>query len=65
MLFGLIGLLGAFGLDIASAKADEKSTKIEKGIESAQEQLTKDAYIEELQNKEAKKKIKVKVRKDD
>lgn len=63
MLFGLIGLLGASGLDLASAKANTKADEIQKGIDAAKEQLTKEAYIEELKEKE-KKKIKVKVRKD-
>ena len=61
MLFGFIGLLGAFGLDIASAKLDEAANKIQKGIDSAEEQLTREAYIEEKQESE-KKKIKVKVK---
>ena len=65
MLFGLIGLLGAAGLDVASAKADAKAEEIQKGIDSAKEQMTREAYIEETQEAEQKKKIKVKVRKDD
>lgn len=65
MLFGLIGLLGAAGLDVASAKADAKAQEIQKGIDSAKEQMTREAYIEETQEVEQKKKIKVKVRKDD
>lgn len=66
MLFGLIGILGAQGLDIASAKADAKAEEIQKGIDAAKEEMTKNAYIEETQNKEKeKRKVKVKVRKDD
>jgi len=56
MLFGLIGILGAYGLDIASAKANDKATKVKEGIELAQKEEVRDAYKEE-------KKVKVKVKK--
>lgn len=59
MLFGLIGLLGAAGLDVASAKADTKAQEIQKGIDAAKEQITKEAYIEEVKESEEKKKIKI------
>lgn len=65
MLFGLIGLLGAQGLDIASAKAEEKANKIQKGIDLAQEQLVKEAYLKEQEEKEEKKTIKVRVKKEE
>lgn len=65
MLFGLIGLLGAAGLDVASAKYEKKADQIQKGIDAAEEEMVKNAYIEETKETEEKKKIKVKVRKDD
>lgn len=63
MLFGLIGLIGAQGLDIVSAKADAKAEEIQKGIDAAKEQMTKEAYIAEEQAKLNDKKIKIKVKK--
>lgn len=65
MLFGLIGLLGACGLDVASAKANAKADQIQKGIDSAKEQMTREAYLDEVKEKEEKKTIKIKVRKDE
>lgn len=56
MLFGLIGILGAYGLDIASAQASKKADKIKEGIELAEKEDVRDAYKEE-------KKVKVKVKK--
>ncbi len=60
MLFGLIGFLGAFGLDIASAQFDKKANEIQSGIDEARKQMTTEAYREELSQKEQKKKIKIK-----
>ena len=65
MLFGLIGLIGATVLDKGSEKAEEKAERIQKGIDAGDEQRTKEAYLQELKEKEDKKTIKVKVRKDD
>ena len=62
MLFGLIGLVGAFGLDIASAKAYAKADEIQKGIDAAKEQMTKEAYIDEVKESQEKK-VKVKIKK--
>lgn len=63
MLFGLIGLLGAAGLDVGSAKADAKANEIQKGIDSAKEEMTKEAYINEVKENEEKKIVKIKVKK--
>lgn len=60
MLFGWIGLAGAFGLDLTSIKFEEKARKIQEGIDAANQQMTKDAYIEEVQAKKVKVKVKVK-----
>lgn len=65
MLFGLIGILGAGGLDVVSAKYEKKAEQIQKGIDAAEEEIVKDAYIQEKREKEQKRTIKVKVRKDD
>lgn len=62
MLFGLIGILGAQGLDIASAKLNEQAEKIQKGIEKAEEELTAEAYKLEKEEREIKKGDKKKVR---
>jgi len=59
MLYGLIGILGAYGLDIASKKASEKADKIKQGMELANQEEIKEEYREE----KASKKVKVKVKK--
>lgn len=63
MLFALIGLLGAAGLDVASAKTDAKINQIQEGIQEAKKQMTKDAYLEEVSQEQEKKKIKIKIKK--
>ena len=58
MLFGLIGLLGAMGLDFASKKAAAKAQAYTDGIKAAEQAMIAEAhkaYIEE-------KKIKVKIK---
>ena len=65
MLFGLIGLLGAEGLDIVSAKYEKKAEQIQKGIDAAEEEMIKDAYIQETKEKEEKKTVKVKIKKEE
>ena len=66
MLFGLIGILGAFGLDIASKSAKEKANKIQEAINQAEKDNLVEAYKEELiekeENKKESKKIKIKVK---
>ena len=67
MLFGGIGILGAFGLDILSKKLDKKAEDIKKAIETANQENTVDEYKEELaerENRKKKKKFKVKIKKD-
>lgn len=63
MLFGLIGILGAYGLDIGSKAAKKKADEIQQGINQAKLESTAEDYKEEVA---AKKKIKIKiVKKDD
>lgn len=64
MFFGLIGLLGAYGLDIASNVADKKMKKIIEGIEEANKEITKESYKEELKEKEEKRTVKIRIKKD-
>ena len=64
MLFGLIGICGAFGLDIASAKYEKKAELLEKGIQLAKEEQVKNAYMKESEEA-SKKTIKVKIKKDE
>jgi hypothetical protein len=59
MLFGLFGILGAYGLDIGSKQAEKKAEEIQRGIDKAKEDMTAEAYKAEL----AEKKVKVKVKK--
>lgn len=65
MIFTLIGLFGALALEKTSESLEKKADKIQKGIDKAEEQITSDAYIKEVNEKEEKKTIKIKVRKDD
>ena len=58
MAFGLIGICGAAGLDVASKAASKKAEKVQKGIERAEEELTAQAYKEELEEKKIKVKLK-------
>ena len=62
MLYGLIGILGAYGLDIASNVAKKKADKIREGMELANQEEIKEEYRAEKAEKAAKK-VKVKVKK--
>lgn len=55
MLFGLIGILGAYGLDIASAKADAKAKEVETAIKRAEQDNMVDAYKQEKKEKKVNK----------
>ena len=59
MLYGLIGILGAYGLDIGSAKAKERAEKIKQGMELANQEEIKEEYRAEKEEK----KVRVRVRK--
>lgn len=64
MLFTLVGLFGALGLEKASDNLEAKAEKIQKGIDSAEEQMTREAYIQEVNEKEEKK-VRVKIKKEE
>lgn len=61
MLFGLIGILGAYGLDIGSKKAKKKAQFVKEAITQAQKEQLVDQYKNEP--KVEKKKIKIVVKK--
>lgn len=63
MLFGWFGIAGAYGLDIGKQKLEQKAEMIQKGIDSAEEQITREAYLEEQAKKNEGRKIKVKIKK--
>ena len=65
MLFGFIGICGAFGLDLASAKYERKAEEIQRGIQAGKEERIKNAYLKETEESEKKKTIRIKVRKDE
>ena len=65
MLFTLLGLFGALGLEKTSESLSKKADKIQKGIDAGDEERTKNEYLNEVKEKEEKKTIKIKVRKDD
>ena len=58
MLFGFIGIAGAYGLDIGSKRAKIKADEIQKGIDLAKEQMTSEAYKEEVNTQKVKVKVK-------
>jgi thiol:disulfide interchange protein len=62
MLFGWVGMAGALGLDIGKKKLYEKSDKLGKAIETAENELNVERYKEEKASQDIKK-IKVKVKK--
>ena len=59
MLFGAIGILGAYGLDILSKQLDKKAQEIQKGIDAAKEEQVKEEYKEEIKEEKQAKKNKV------
>lgn len=66
MLFGLIGILGAFGLDIGSKSCKKKADTLQEAINQAEKELNVEAYKQEKsQPNEPKKKIKIKLVKKD
>lgn len=58
MLFGLIGLLGAMGLDFASKKADAKAQAYTDGIKLAEQNMIAEAHKQYIEEKKYKVKIK-------
>lgn len=63
MAFGLIGILGACGLDFGSKAAAKKEKAILEAIAQANKDNTVEAYKQELKNKEEKK-VKIKINKE-
>lgn len=65
MLFGLIGILGAYGLDLGSKACKSKAQKIKDAIEQAEKELTVEQYKQEsatkTQSTGEKKKVKIKL----
>lgn len=57
MSCGFFGLLAAYGLDITHAKLKKKAEEIQKGIDRAKEEMTADAYKEEVKT------VKLKIKK--
>ena len=64
MAFTLLALFGALALEKESENLEKKAEKIQKSIDAGDEELTKNAYLEELKDKEEKKKVKVKIKKE-
>lgn len=62
MLFGLIGICGAYGLDIGSKKAEKKAKAIQEGIDQAKKEGIAEDYKEELKKRDSRK-VKVRIRK--
>ena len=61
MLYGLIGLLGAYGLDIASKAAGKKADKYSEAMELAEKEMIAEAHKAEVVSEKARKyKVKVK-----
>ena len=64
MLYGLIGILGAYGLDIGSQTAKKKAEKVQEAIDQATKENLVDAYKTETKEQESKK-VKIKIIKKD
>lgn len=62
MLFGLIGICGAYGLDIGSKKAEKKAKEIQEGIDQAKKDNVAEEYREEMKKRDERK-IKIRIRK--
>lgn len=64
MLFGWLGIAGAYGLNIGKKHFDAQIDEIDAGIKAANQEIIKDAYKEELKEQEQEKKtVKVRIRK--
>ena len=61
MLFGLIGLGGAWGLDVGKNSLNKKADEIQEGIDQAKKEMVAAAYKDEVAKNNAKK-VKVKVK---
>jgi len=64
MSAGVAGLLVAWELDAQSNRLKKKVIKIDEGIALAEKESIRDAYQEEVANKQEKKKVKIRVRKE-
>lgn len=60
MFIGGSGIVGAYGLDFANIKVGAKIEELKTAMKSAESEMTKDAYKEELKESEEKK-VKIKV----
>lgn len=63
MLFTLLGLFGALALEKTSENLETKADKIQEAIDDGEKERTKNAYLEEVKEKEEKKTVKIKVKK--
>ena len=64
MLFTLIGLFGALALEKTSEKLEAKADKIQKSIDAGDEERIKNEYLKEIQEREEKRTIKIKKKKE-
>ena len=62
MLFGLIGLIGAYGLDVGSKAAKAKADKYSDAMELAEKELIAEAHKASIEA-EKERKVKVKIKK--
>lgn len=63
MLFGWLGLVGAYGLDLGKKALYKKADRIDAQIKAAEDENTKEQYKEEFAKEQEAKKIKVKIKK--
>jgi len=62
MLFGLIGLGGAWGLDVGKNNLNKKAAELQEGIDQAKREMVSAAYKDEVTTKNNAKKVKIKVK---
>ncbi len=65
MFFGGIGLLGAFGLDMASKSFKNKADLYKKALEKVNQETLEDKIKQEVQEEQEKKTVKIKIKKED
>lgn len=63
MLFGWLGLVGAYGLDLGKKALYKKADRIDAQIKAAEDENTKEQYKQEFAKEQEAKKIKVKIKK--
>ena len=65
MMFGGLGLLGAFGLDMTSKNFKAKADAYKKALEKVDQETLEDKIRQEVLEEQEKKTVKIKIKKED